>query len=98
MSNQKRSLIERVSQRMPSEGLLDVHLNVIEAAVAWDAETQTYPPIDLDNQALVDSIVRYLPEFSADEVRDDPDGLLMVIRAAINHGLDRENDPRLDQS
>ena len=97
MTKQKRDLIKRISQRMPSEGLLAVHIDVIEAAVAWDAETQTYPSIDLDNQALVGSIVRYLPEFTADEVRDDPDGLLMVIRAAITHGLDRENHDECDE-
>ena len=87
---EKLQIIRRLSHRVPSEALLRVHVDVIRAAADFDEETQTYPPVDIDDEEVLNSIVNYLPEFSRDEIRADIDGILMIIRVAMTYGINGE--------
>ena len=80
-----------MTNREPSESLLRVHYSVLASAIRYNSTENTFPHFDVQNTALVESIVQYLQDPSITAVVNQIDLALAVIRLAIIHGLDREN-------
>lgn len=87
MNKAKCDMIEKYTNRLPSVRLLDLDIEVLQAAL-MDSESKGWGQLDIKPHAL--AIAKYL-DLNEDFVQRSPQFAYKTIRWAILHGLDREN-------